>query len=275
MLNNRLLTYLLIAVFVLSTLFTSCKKNDDDKVQLVRTMTIQDAEFPVTFEYDKKNRITNITTFAKLIDNTGQVLLTGRFTWQFIYNGNDLIKLIYPAPSSGSDEEFFCSFSKNDNKITVHNRDGAFRGEIELNKDGFPITASQSYIREDSIARHIQNSWTYQYLDGNLASITFMSFINGTQVSNQIKTFKYENTKPPFYYCKIPQWTIYLDEIIPTMGMQSMLYRNNISEYKSWGYLYPEFEIDKKIDYTYEYDNNGFPTKMYIDGKLWATYTYY
>jgi len=267
---KKIVFYLLATIFAIAALFTSCKKDEDknEKVQLVKSMTCywggEKDLLTINFEYDKKNRITNVTT-----DSLGAI--DNRFLYQFEYNGNDLVKLIVGYHNPGLDFPYLriFNFSKNENKITVLNN-GFNCGEIELNRDGFPITASQSFIRNtDSIV----NSYTYQYLDGNLVSVSHVGFINDNLVSNHIKTLKHENTKSPFYNCIIPQWTIFIDEITFPSFIQSLIQRYNISEYKYWRSFEGE-EYEQNIKYTYEYDNNGFATKMYIDGKLWNTYTY-
>ena len=268
--KKRSLNYLLITVFAIAVAFTSCNKNDDEnangKVKLLKSMICymgSDKELQtICFEYDNKNRITSITTDSLCA-------IDDRFFYQFMYSGNDLIKLIKGFHNPGTDFPYLyiLDFSKNENKITVLEDEFSW-GEIELTSNGYPITASNFFIRDTDSCT---NSYTYQYLDGNLASISHLAFINNSQVSNQIKTFKYKNTKSPFYYCKIPQWTIYIDELhIPKFPMQLLLYRNNISEYKSSGSLWED-----KVEYEYEYDDKGFVTKMYCNGKLWNKFIYY
>jgi len=241
MLHNRFLTYLLIAIFAISAVFTACKPDDDDengneKVQLVKTATFfysNDNDISLTCEYDNQNRIT--TALSR--DNYKM------WSYQFIYSENDLVKVIVFDKFHGY---LYLNCSKNGNEITV-GTDSTQSITIELNSDGYPIMNGYDY---------------FQYLNGNLMSISN---------PRGITTYKYDNKKSPFYYCKTPKWfSIYPEDNYDYLfGLNN----NNFTE-----------EVRKRIDssgeytttrtFTYEYDNNDFPTKMYQDGKLIATFTY-
>jgi len=237
MLHNRFLTYLLIAVFVISAVFTACNKPDDVKVQLLKTLTFYNYNYSKSYTYrcvyDDKNRITSI------VDETDFQIV-----YQFEYSGNDLVEL-----RDGTQK--YLDFSKNGNIITV-----LYDGlplpywTIELNSNGYPIKVGP---------------YTLQYLNGNVisASTPYVEY-----------TFKYDNKKSPFYHCKTPKWfqvcfcyiTDWILEYPFAFGIENNLKNYTVKDYK--------YEYENTYDYTYEYDDSGFPTKMYENGKLDATFTY-
>jgi len=164
------------------------------------------------------------------------------------YNGNDLVKMTNYIDNQFN---FILDFSKKGNKITANFRySDEEEYEAELNSDGYPIKMGQGG----------ENINTFQYLDGNVASII-------TTYDN--RTFKYDDKKSPLYYCKTPKWfSIGVGQLFSLFAI-----KNNIIE---WNYKHThDGEIyERTTEYTYEYDNNDFPTKMYQDGKLIATFTY-
>jgi len=241
---KQFLTYLFIALFAL--LVVSCKKdkneNENEKVQLVKTIryyrTNDDpgvAEYTdLHIEYDDKNRIKTMSAISADTEVS-----------TFIYNGDDLVMF-----KSGN---ITLNFSKNGSKITVLSEEDNIDREIELNSNGYPIKSSWSNNAE----------WFFQYLDGNVQSLS----IGGTSF-----IYEYDNKKSPFYYCRTPKWFPVFNLTItqvPFILPYSYCIKNNITDYIS-----SCDDKNKQEWITYEYDNNGFPTKMYWDGKLYATFTY-
>jgi len=241
--KKHFLTYLLIAIFAISAVFTACKPDDDEngneKVQLVKTITYYNSDGVsayLNFEYDKKNRFATIS-----FKYDYETIYSLRY--QFEYISNDLVSLFIPdnAPA------YNVVFSKNGNKIIVDFGD-VWVDTCELNIDGYPIKAL---------------GINFQYLDGNI--------IEEDRYLETI-TYKYDNKKSPFYYCKTPKWMyVYIDDgLFPMMGGFS----NNAINRKYIYILNDGDTIVETFTFTYEYDANGFPTKMYWDGKLYATFTY-
>jgi hypothetical protein len=242
--------YAIIAALALSAVCTSCKKDDNkngngngnepEKVQLVKTIAWYDMDSGEPyhyheFKYDEKNRLTTITWYY--MDET---LFN---TTSFTYSGDDLVKYI-----DNPDGPCIMDFSKNGNKIAVTmTESGKTRNStIELDSDGYPIV--WEFENETMI---------YQYLDGNLIHWGSESF------------FKHDNKKSPLYHCKSPIW--YRAPLGLTTGYYSYYvgFKNNIIEINDG-----TGEPNNKTVFTYEYDENGFPTKMYLDGELYATFTY-
>ena len=233
---------LLLILPLLALMFIACKNDDDaengnTEAQLVKTITITDGvnEYGSwNFEYDKKNRLVNVN----FEDNIMATLS---------YTENDLISLNI----SGYGVFYF---AKQENKITaIVVGTGAVRDTIvtELNSDSYP-----NYIMFNNDENYI---YTFQYVDGNVASVSF---------PYDEKNYKYDNKKPPFYHCKTPKWAfIYcscIDDIYPEFFLGI---KNNLIEYSNRSH------IQSKC--TYEYDVNDFPTKMFDNGRLVVTFTYY
>jgi len=136
-------------------------------------------------------------------------------------------------------EDVIYDFSKSGNTITIN---GNWNGEIstttiELNNDGYLIASG---------------STAYQYLDGNLVA-----------ASND--KYKYDDKKSPFYNCKTPKWAL-VWRFMRGWNICSFAIKNNVTEVCYYS--------KDCLEYTYEYDENGFPTKMYLDGNEHATFTY-
>jgi len=103
------------------------------------------------------------------------------------------------------------------------------------------------------------NNEGYVYKDGNLIKET-----DGVNISE----YSYDDKKSPFSNCKNPEW------LLRTFGVFSNLNKNNIlNEYTSGG------EISFSKTYKYEYDREGFPTKIteetYVEGEEQTDTTYY
>ena len=246
--KNRSLNYLVIAAFAISAAFTSCEKNNDDngkgngtdttgngneKVQLVKTITWDFNDYSYYQEF-KYDEKNRLTTVTTHAD--GQVRIA-----TFTYSGDDLVKFIdYP------DGLCMMDFSKNGNKIGVTTTEGGniHKSTFELNSDGYPITfKSEDYV----------GATTYQYSDGNLVSIA------GEMM------YKHDNKKSPFYDCKSPKWFRFPLGLTDPPLLYYLGIKNNITEMNITG--------EMPIPFTYEYDENGFPTKMLFIGYV-VTFTY-
>ena len=241
---KQFLTYLFIALFAISAV--SCKKDKDEnengKVQLIKTMTFYDNDnselSTYHYEYDDKDRLTSLSVHDEFIFN-------------IMYSGDDEDIIFIQG------QRIDCS--KNGNLISVDG--GSFNGTIELNSDGYPIVLNYVGIY------YPNPPFCYQYFDKN---IEYVSSSGGGYCH-----FKFDNKKSPLYYCQTPIW-IYLlmnpsitNMIVPTFG-----FSNNAIYLKSHTIKDELVETTDIFSFTYEYDNNCFPTKMYWDGKLYATFTY-
>jgi len=242
---KQFLTYLFIALFAVSAV--SCKKDKDEneKVQLVKSVSPcgYDRTF-INYEYDDNNRI---TTISHSWDNYS-------FIYKFLYSGNDLVKFecytYGEIDGEDRDRHFIWNFSKNGNKITVLADDCYSSATIELDNDGYPVKIGDNEVLE--------------YLDGNLVSMSYFD----THYGWDTVTYRYDNKKSPFYYSNTPKWIpIYFYQYTDGNYFLPFAIKNNLTEihYKTSGNI-------NKI--TYEYDDNGFATKMYLNGKPFVIFTY-
>jgi hypothetical protein len=156
------------------------------------------------------------------------------------------------------DDNFYTyDFSKNGNEIIVHGQ-GQHISTIELNSEEYPI--KESRLGDNGF--HPNHTW--QYLNGNLASIC------GIGANYDKQSFRYDNKKSPFYYCKTPKWLLIW---YGAGGLYSDIKNNRIE-------TIDRERVDGNIyeyitEYTYEYDSNGFPIKMNSSiGEFYTLFTY-
>jgi hypothetical protein len=260
---KQFLTYLFIALFALFAV--SCKKDKDEneKVQLVKTITTKitsatpfgDDVFISNYEYDDKNRITTIKFGNAAAE---------QYQCHFIYSGDDLVKVEYETNGGHQNAS---DVSKNGNEITVSSYNGEKIGTIKLNSEGYPIFI----LRHNYAPPNLTN---FHYFDGNIVSTD-----DGQSLSYG-GSLKYDNKKSPFYHCKTPKWAlIYFCSGLQTGWLNEFRYiKNNPIEiicYEEdwWGNI-----LELKTEYTYEYDENGFVTKRvnHVEGEYEeGTITYY
>ena len=200
------------------------KPNND--VYLVTEISIE-GRGSIKFEYDDLNRITeiqNYRTYVLSYDSEGD-LISLKTDW------NDAMS----------------TFTKNDNKIIVHNdRNHNAESEIlELNAQGL----INKWIFESD---YLSSTYIYQYQDRNLINLTvdrvYAQENDWEKSGTATATFTYDDKKSPFYHCKTPQWffLFYFDE--NQFGIQ-----NNPKTMDS------DFYGGCSITYEYMYNENGFP----------------
>lgn len=216
---------LVVAAIAIAAAFTSCQKDDNDKVKLLETMTYPDGGY-YKFEYDSQNRIRKWS----------QYYANGNFSESMItYIGDELTKLTFP-PSNYSYE-----FAKDGNKITVEEKmkNTDYTRTIYLNSDGL----LEKEVNEGEGYYYVTNNL---FDNGNLVKWEHI-WIDGDIERKSIREFKYDNNKSPFYHCKTPKW--FLNWNFSVKGSP-----NNVTE---------ENEISGSwiITNEYEYDSDGFPTK--------------
>ena len=84
--NRQILTNLTVAAIAIAVAFTSCQKDDNDKVKLLETVT-EPYGWYHKFEYDNQNRLTKYSRY----DSDGVLLEMRTHT----YSGNDLVRICY------------------------------------------------------------------------------------------------------------------------------------------------------------------------------------
>ena len=244
--RGNFLASVCFALLAVSIIFCGCSKDKDDnngngngeeKVQLLKTMTIG-GDYIIEYVYDEDDRITAILEYSNgVLQNTET----------FTYSGNDLIKV----DIHGDDLSF--NFSRNGNLITNNEMNGGNPRvtTIELNSDGYPIKSEgDGYFGGTTI---------YQYQDGNLVKVS-----QSDSYSSFDAQFKYDDKKSPFYHCKTPKWFMIMYYYKNCFGI-----KNNMTEVFV---KYSDHENSTKLEY--EYDDNGFPTKILDYGEFELTFTY-
>ena len=173
------------------------------------------------FEYDEQNRITKISRYYY----NGDLLYTKTPT----YAEDDLV-------SDGT-----CEYTKNGNIITQKFKNSSKFYTIELNDDGLPVTCDENY----SSSSHISIITYFGYQGGNLTERRCRETYTDGDWDTDFYDFQYDDKKGALYHCRTPKW--YLILYLNDFGI-----KNNITrEYRQYSH----------DEYTYEYDNNGFPTK--------------
>jgi YD repeat-containing protein len=227
--------YLTIAALVVAAAFTSCNKDDDKNengggggggTDVVKLLTsMTDGDGWVgKFEYDNQSRIT------KTLSYRNEEL---RWSYTYIYSGDDVIKITHECVDFPEDNYTF-DISKNGNQISNgHN-------VFDLNSDGYPVKLSfeNGYVM------------TFEYQDGNMTK--FHSSSHGGDC-----VLKYDDKKSPFYHCKSPKWLLFtLDVPFESLNLYGGMGKNNQTEIL--------FGEGGKYEYTYEYDSDGYPSKITV-----------
>jgi len=248
--NKQRLSMLVIATLVLAAVFTSCDDNDDDnngKVKLPETITNRDGNY-TKFEYDSQMRITKNFEYRN-----GILYLTNTLT----YIGNDLVKMVLEYQNDTYTEEY----AKEGNEITITYYDdiGYLSGTniLYLNNDGFPD-------KYDFILGHnlgVVNNYTIQ--SGNITKIM------STQVHWEITekdgsvNYKYDDKKSPFTHCATPKWWNIITRNVLMYNLDVEFgCKNNVIEENRINIYWKGSSTNGKVEYTYEYDSDGFPTKL-------------
>ena len=214
------------------------------KVQLLDSTIYNDGGY-TKYEYDNENRITKISRH----DKSGNIILLQTF----FYNGNDLVKVILSGDSD-SNVGSTMKFSKNGNKIAIttknNDSDSIQTATIDLSNDGFPT----KYEVKNAVG-------IFEFHDGNLTKYSYKQHAqNGETVEGNFD-YKYDNKKSPLYYCKTPRWWWII--------LENRSVRNNMIEMSN--------NSGKKVEYNYEFDNAGYPTKCTTksnDGEFVSEFKY-
>jgi hypothetical protein len=190
------------------------------------------------FEYDDKNRIVKIHRY-----NDGKLEVTQTIT----YTGDNLSAFAYG-------DRYDMSFEIDAN--TIKTRDPNCKYTFIVNSDGYIISEETSNDYDFWYSK-------YHYQNGNLAKISQdISLDDGTS-AEELREFKYDDKKSPFFYCKTPKW--FLQYLFRNFGLN-----NNVIEFKHRGDLQA---------YEYEYDSDGFPISQGLkeqDGEeTLTTFTYH
>ena len=187
-------------------------------------------------EYDDQNRIKKISNNMNM-------------DYLFTYSGDDLVRIGVKHNDHYVDfEPQIFEFVKTGNKITFTSE--GINGSIDLDNDGYPTKIEQLPL-----------VITFQIQKGNVMKTTKKYTWNGEE-GTEVRNFKYDNKKSPFYHCKTPQWYFCMDELDFAFSIYSSLSsfgsHNNITER-----TYPVSDgisvYDATIEYIYQFDSEGYP----------------
>jgi len=159
--------------------------------------------------------------------------------------------------------EYTHEFAKSGNTITITRKDIGLPDEVfahlYLGNNGYPAKYEEPRTDGSNRIR------TYTYNDGNLTK-TSNAMIYPNDFLAPLNDYEcvYDNIKSRFYSVQTPKWFMIL--FFGTGGSQN----NRINE----SYFIYESEttrrLERSIDYVFEYDSDGFPTKRTytgLDGK--------
>ena len=253
------INHLVVAALVVSAaLMSSCGKDDNgDKIKLLETITSDwgDDGYGVTkFEYDDQNRIIKISGYW---DGKLEPIKTLNY-------GDDWIKVTWLNYDEYGDRVIVFTKTGN-NTITLSTNADGYIETLTIDNDGY-LSKWVDVAFDDNRSQEV----TFQYQNGNLTKMTNISLRDGKKGFEEVFEFKYDDKKSPFYHCKTPKWFMqfwfFFDDIF------GIGFKNNIIELIGFGEEIGYSNFSFSIEYIYEYDSDGFPTKQtsieYEDGEV-------
>jgi len=224
--NRHFFINLTVAAMVIAVAFTSCQKDDNDKVKLLETVKEPYGQYH-KFEYDSQNRLAKYSKY----NSDGELLETRTHT----YSGNDLVKVMFNST-------VIFEYTKSGNKITATPGTQTW----DLNSDG-QLVKYEMEIGGNSQIIDFQNH------KGNIVKRIYVYNHEAGETDNVINEYKYDNKKSPMYNCTTPQWYLIYSFIDLMIGT-----KNNMIEQK-WKWNADSYTDE--YEYKYEYDSDGYPTK--------------
>jgi len=218
----------IVAGLVLTAIFFSCQKDNGDdgnKVKLLETESYSVGGHS-RYEYDTQNRLTKIYKYS----NGGERFYTLTLT----YSGDDLVQY----------NDFTIDFPYSANKMTYS--DGSNTNTFDLNSDGSLAKASASYVTNGYNCVS-----SYQYQNGNLTKVIEEWSNEVYQSVVTTREYTYDNMKSPFINCKTPMWCLTW-----FVNIERSYCNNNSIEFTQ-----TNSEISSNLVFSYEYDNEGYPTR--------------
>ena len=228
------------------------------RAKLLKSVT--DAYGAMKYEYDSQNRLTKLTYFRN--EDPANPAETNELT----YNAEgDLLKREYKSVNPII--EFTHEYAKSGNTITITRKDIGLPdyvfANLYLNNNGYPAKLEE--YRNDFIGGSTY-ILTFSYKDGNLSKTSYTRFHHTEGITVFLNDYEYvfDNMKSHFYSVQTPKWFMIM--YFGTGGSQN----NRINE----SYFVYESEttrrLERSIDYVFEYDSDGFPSKRTytgVDGK--------
>jgi len=212
------------AVLVITATFLSCQKDNEDgnKVKLLKFARYNHSGTFTRYDYDTQHRL---TTISQYFYNELSSTLT------LTYSGNDLVGF-------GDYTLTMVDFTQSSYKFTFSNGIKTFI--YDLNSDG-----TLAKISSDNLETN------FQYQNGNLTKITSEWSNEQIGFAKTTNEYTYDSRNSPFLNCKTPKWWL----IGVLCDYQSCI--NNIT-----GDAWTSNELSGTTVYTYEYDNEGYPTEL-------------
>jgi len=207
-------------------MFAACGKGKD--VKLLESITDGEGNVLKRFEYDKQNRI------VKINDET-------------ITYADNLITV-------GNQK-----FAIKDSTVTVG------KETLIINKEGYlvsrkdPDRTGYDYVKKQDRFKPVAYLEEYKYEDGNLIKESDNNG-DGENFAGSFRGYEYDGKPSPFSNCNTPKWLLkYLLGDVYVLSVQGYGSKNNVIEADFGGGDYYTRTV-----YKYEYDHDGFPTKLTI-----------
>lgn len=237
--------------------YTSCSDNDNSKGENSRPSSIetnQEQKSKIKFHY-QDDRI------SKIIKEKGSTI-------HFEYNNNELISIFLSPTDPQKADGNLIKFSKKGNKVIVtkSNDSESHTEEIELDENNIPIKMTYKGLYFPEFEDY--NNYTYH------SSFTFDSqtqkllkeeiFFENSSDIIYTYTYEYEDSPGIFSKVNLPLWFyVYCCHQFrnSTTGIELLFtnYANNILE-KNIALLVDDMILNTRINYTYSYNKNGFPS---------------
>jgi len=226
--------------------------NGNGGIKLLETITWNwgddEDSFVTKFEYDDQNRIIKISDYLEDFIKT-------------LTYGDDWIKVTWTWVTYDEYSEVVLTKTGN-NTITLSSNDDDYSETLTIDNDGYLSKWVSLAFEEGSYS---SQEVTFQYQNGNLIKMTNIYIWGGIKGREDVFEFKYDDKKSPFYHCKTPKWFMqfwfFFDDIF------GIGFKNNIIEEIRFGGEIGFGNFSFSIEYIYEYDSDGFPTKQTVTHK--------
>jgi len=244
----------IVLTVLFATIFTSCGK-DDTSIQLLETISYN-GKLRQKFEYDKQHRITKIIHYSYHTEDD-KIVCTQIFDYD---RDGDLISLYFDLTENPHRSQLISITKPVENTITLQNEMNI--KIIEINHQGLPdkYEGYYQYFDGNGYVMH-STPMTIEYSDERF-EITMAIATAGTIIPPcvppvAISTFAYGNKKPPLYYCKTQKWALFPEY----SHLQYNILTSTNTRMEGCAF---EETTTYTSNYTYTYDNAGFPMTMTI-----------
>jgi len=201
------------------------------------------------YEYDDQNRMT------KLSFSHRDTPLNPYQTDEITYNaGGDPVKLERKNAENPA-SEFIEEYVIQEKIITITYKRSGLPDLIltmNLNSDGYP--ASREYLSGAATAIH-----TYSCMNGNLTKTSDIRDYGYISVPMYDYEYEYDQMKTVHFNWNVPNW--FMIHYFESAGSKNNVTKASHFVYAQTGENEFTRQLTQTTDYTWEYDNDGFPVK--------------